>query len=227
MESVAAQMPLLVFLVVGTVAVAASILVVSMRNPVHSALFLLLTFLCVAVLFVLRNAEFVAAVQVLVYAGGVMVLFLFVVMLINVRALPDEAVLSRYWKGGVLAGVAVLILLGTLVRGGVYHAQTPDPRVLNRVREKVIARSAENPDRFEAKWVWATRENRNSEAVAMALYTKYLVPFEVASLFLLVAMIGAIVIGKRDLMADEEETTPRYILERAETEKEIKEAMSA
>lgn len=225
MDALTGQMPLLVFLVVGTIAVAASILVVAMRNPVHSALFLLLTFLCVAVLFVLRNAEFVAAVQVLVYAGGVMVLFLFVVMLINVRALPDEAVLSRYWKGGLLAGIAVLVLLATIVRGGVYHDQTADPRVLNRVREKVIARSTENPDKFVRKTV--TRENRNSEAVAMALYTKYLVPFEVASLFLLVAMVGAIVIGKRDLMAEEEETTPRYILERAETEKEIKEAMSA
>ena len=76
--------------VIGTIAVASSILVVAMRNPVHSALFLLLTFLCVAVLFVLKSAEFVAAVQVLVYAGGIMVLFLFVVMLINYRHLPEE-----------------------------------------------------------------------------------------------------------------------------------------
>ena len=72
-----------------------------------------------------------------------------------------------------------------------------------------------------------TRENRNSEAVAMALYTDYLVPFEVASLFLLVAMIGAIVIGKRELSVEEEETTPNFILERAETEKDVKESMSA
>ena len=91
---------LIVFFIIGTIAVASSILVIGMRNPVHSALFLLLTFLCVAVLFVMRAAEFVAAVQVLVYAGGIMVLFLFVVMLINVRHLPDERVLSRFWKGG-------------------------------------------------------------------------------------------------------------------------------
>jgi hypothetical protein len=61
----------------------------------------------------------------------------------------------------------------------------------------------------------------------MALYTDYLVPFEVVSLFLLVAMIGAIVIGKRELLAEEDESTPAYILERAEVEKEVKEAMSA
>src|SRR6202049_5190881 len=106
----------LVFFVVGTVAVASSILVISMRNPVHSALFLLLTFLCVAVLFVMRAAEFVAAVQVLVYAGGIMVLFLFVVMLINVRHLPDERVLSNFWKGGFAVGLALFILFSTLVR---------------------------------------------------------------------------------------------------------------
>src|SRR5205807_2125724 len=133
---------LLVFFVIGTIAVASSILVIGMRNPVHSALFLLLTFLCVAVLFVMQSAEFVAAVQVLVYAGGIMVLFLFVVMLINVRHLPDERVLSRFWKGGFAVG-------------------------------------------------------------------------------------GAIVIGKRELTAIEEETGPAFILDRVETEKDVKEAMSA
>ena len=94
MDALTQNMPFLVFFMIGTVAVMSSILVIAMRNPVHSALFLLLTFLCVAVLFVINSAEFVAAVQVLVYAGGIMVLFLFVVMLINVRHLPDERVLS-------------------------------------------------------------------------------------------------------------------------------------
>src|SRR6266853_4547209 len=111
----------LVFLVIGTIAVASSILVVAMRNPVHSALFLLLTFLCVAVLFVMKAAEFVAAVQVLVYAGGIMVLFLFVVMLINVRHLPEERVLSSFWKGGFAVGIGMLILFATIVRPGAYH----------------------------------------------------------------------------------------------------------
>src|SRR5215208_6733063 len=122
MEGLTAGMPLLVFTVIGTVAVAASILVISMRNPVHSALFLLLTFLCVAVLFVMKGAEFVGAVQVLVYAGGIMVLFLFVVMLINVRHLPDEKVLSQFWKGGFAVGLGVFLLMAILVRPGTYHA---------------------------------------------------------------------------------------------------------
>src|SRR5688500_6264849 len=121
MDELIANIPMLVFLVIGTLAVASSILVVAMRNPVHSALFLLLTFLCVAVLFVIKSAEFVAAVQVLVYAGGVMVLFLFVVMLINHRELPEERVMSPVWLGGVLVGVSIFVLFATLVRTGVSH----------------------------------------------------------------------------------------------------------
>jgi NADH:ubiquinone oxidoreductase subunit 6 (subunit J) len=69
----------------------------------------------------MKAAEFVAAVQVLVDAGGIMVLFLFVVMLINVRHLPDEKVLSRFWKGGFAVGLAIFILFATVIRTGVYH----------------------------------------------------------------------------------------------------------
>jgi len=226
MDEITSQLPMLVFLVIGTIAVASSILVVAMRNPVHSALFLLLTFLCVAVLFVIKSAEFVAAVQVLVYAGGIMVLFLFVVMLINHRTLPDEKVLSKYWMPGLLVGLGVLALFFTLVRTGAYHDPTPDPeKRLNTVKESYLTEHPTDP----GKMVRRTREqeNHNAEAVAMALYTDYLVPFEVASLFLLVAMVGAIVIGKRELSAEEEETTPQYILERAEVEKEVKEVVNA
>lgn len=226
MDSVSAQMPLLVFMVIGTIAVASSILVVAMRNPVHSALFLLLTFLCVAALFVLKSAEFVAAVQVLVYAGGVMVLFLFVVMLINYRHLPEERVLSKVWIGGVGVGLAVFVLFFAVVRTGVYADQAPDAdRKLSSVTDHYLAEHPTDPNKLVRKS--RVRENRNAEAVADALYTTYLVPFEVASLFLLVAMIGAIVIGKRELSSEEEEATPQFILERAEVEKEVKEAMNA
>jgi NADH-quinone oxidoreductase subunit J len=227
MDAVTSQMPLLVFLVIGSIAVGASILVVAMRNPVHSALFLLLTFLCVAVLFVLKSAEFVAAVQVLVYAGGVMVLFLFVVMLINHRTLPEEKVLSPLWLGGFLVGIGVFALLFAIVRGGAYPDPVLDPeKKLNTVTETYITEHPTDPNKMVRRS--RERENHNAEAVAMALYRDYLVPFEVVSLFLLVAMIGAIVIGKRELSAEEEETTPQFILDRAEVEKEVKkEAASA
>lgn len=226
MEQITDNIPFLVFFVIGTIAVASSILVVAMRNPVHSALFLLLTFLCVAILFVIKAAEFVAAVQVLVYAGGIMVLFLFVVMLINVRHLPEERVTSKYWLGGIGVGVAIFVLFATIVRTGVYHDEAASPvKKLTTVTETYITEHPDDPNKLVRRT--RERENRNSEAVGMALYTDYLVPFEVASLFLLVAMIGAIVIGKRELSAAEEETTPDYMLEKSETEKEVKEWMSA
>ena len=218
---------LLVFALIGTVAVAASILVISMRNPVHSALFLLLTFLCVAVLFVMKGAEFVGAVQVLVYAGGIMVLFLFVVMLINVRHLPDEKVMSNFWKGGFAVGLAVFILFFALVRPGVYHEPAASDKAL-RSTYTYRHRKVKQPDGTVArKLIRRGKVVGNSEAVGMALYTDYLVPFEVASLFLLVAMIGAIVIGKRELSAREEENIPAYMLERSATEHRVKEGMSA
>ena len=214
-----------VFLLIGTIAVASSILVIAMRNPVHSALFLLLTFLCVAVLFVMKGAEFVGAVQVLVYAGGIMVLFLFVVMLINVKHLPDERVLSNFWKGGFAVGLGVFILFASVVRPGVYHDERPNKARLTQVSERIWTESHKTPGKYVYRRV--NRTNANSEAVGMALYRDYLVPFEVASLFLLVAMIGAIVIGKRELSAVEEETAQQFILDRVEVEKEVKEAMSA
>ena len=218
---------LIVFFIIGTIAVASSILVIAMRNPVHSALFLLLTFLCVAVLFVMKAAEFVAAVQVLVYAGGIMVLFLFVVMLINVRHLPDEKVLSRFWKGGFAVGLGIFILFATVVRPGVYHDPVGTEQQL-RTTYTYRHRRVKMADGTTQRRLYRRGEVvGNSEAVGMALYREYLVPFEVASLFLLVAMIGAIVIGKRELTAVEEETAPDFILDRAETEKEVKEAMSA
>jgi NADH-quinone oxidoreductase subunit J len=212
----------LVFFVIGSLAVAASILVVWMRNPVHSALFLLLTFLCVAVLFVMKSAEFVAAVQVLVYAGGIMVLFLFVVMLINVRHLPDEKVLSAFWKGGFAVGLGVFLLLATVVRPGAYHAPVNNDDALRSTYSYRTRKTTTADGQVVQKRVRRATVVGNSEAVGMALYRDYLVPFEVASLFLLVAMVGAIVIGKRELSVAEEETTPAYMLDRAATEKEVK-----
>jgi len=218
----------LIFLIVGTVAVASSILVISMRNPVHSALFLLLTFLCVAVLFIIKGAEFVGAVQVLVYAGGIMVLFLFVVMLINVRHLPEERVLSAFWKGGFAVGLGLFLLFLTIVRPGTYADPDPNsPQKLKSVSTYRTHRTHMPDGSVVRRRVRHQVVEGNSEAVAMVLYRDYLVPFEIASLFLLVAMIGAIVIGKRELGAIEEETAPNFILERVEAEKEVKEALSA
>jgi NADH-quinone oxidoreductase subunit J len=226
-EAITANMPLLVFLVIGTIAVAASILVVLMRNPVHSALFLLVTFLCVAVLFIMKGAEFVGAVQVLVYAGGIMVLFLFVVMLVNVRHLADEKMLTRYAVPGIAVGVAVFVIFAAMVRPGIYHDPIAGTRALRSIDTHRVRKTTAADGTVTRKRVVRHTLVGNSEAIGNALYTDYLVPFEVASLFLLVAMIGAIVIGKRELSAVEEETAPDYMLARVETEREVKEVVNA
>jgi NADH-quinone oxidoreductase subunit J len=166
------------FYLVAVVTIAAGVGVVAFKNPVHSALSLLLSFAMVAVLFVLRHAEFLAAVQVLVYVGGIMVLFLFVIMLVNVKGLsPDSAFLSRLAPLAVVTGVLVGLLLAIFVLFGVLAAGSGDLTALQQVDGQPLG---------------------NTEAVGMTLYTTYLVPFEVVSVVLLVAMIGAIIFGRRD-----------------------------
>ena len=218
--------PLILFAIIGTIAVASSVLVVLMRNPVHSAMFLLVTFLAVAVLFIMQGAEFVGAVQILVYAGGIMVLFLFVVMLINVRHLADEKIFTVAAKGAVLVGLALFLLMIVVVRPGQYALAVDNPELLRSTpmekRQRVIHADGSETRRTVVRNV----EVGNSEAVGMALYQDYLVPFEVASLFLLVAMIGAIIIGKRELLGEAADI-PDYMSSRVREEKKMKGAIHA
>jgi NADH-quinone oxidoreductase subunit J len=167
----------IVFYVLATCAVAGAVGVIGFRHPVNAALSLLGTFLAVAGLFVLMHAEFLAAVQILVYAGGVMVLFLFVIMLVRVRTLPHE---PQYLRALVPAAVGVGVLLAVLVGVGVWAAAYGTPAsgaVLHQVQGVSVG---------------------NTEAVGWSLYRDYLLPFEVVSIVLLVAMIGAIVMGRKE-----------------------------
>ncbi len=153
-----------------------AVLVVSTKDTVHSVLFLVVDFLFVAALYVLLGAEFLAAIQVLVYAGGIVVLYLFVVMLVNLKR-PPEAYEDpqRRTKLGFGLSAAVLVELGAIVG---YGYVTP---------------SASRPAAA------ALPVSGNTEEVGWLLYTSYLIPFEIASILLLVAMIGAIVLAKREL----------------------------
>jgi NADH-quinone oxidoreductase subunit J len=155
------------------VIVLTAILVVAFRNPVYSALSLLILFFHVAGLYVTLHAEFLAAVQIIVYAGAILVLYLFVVMLLNVKR--EERYHDQVQLGGLL-GLTIFteLLLLFIQRSG--QAAPPE------------AASAGNPDAAG-----------NTESIGEILYSTYLFPFEVASLILLVAMIGAIVLAKRDL----------------------------
>ena len=159
------------FYFAGVIAVT-SLLVVTLRNPVYSALALLIMFFHVAGLYVTLHAEFLAAVQIVVYAGAILVLYLFVVMLLNVKR--EERYHSQLPVAGLL-GVMLcteVILLAIQSRtGGSASAPSADP---------VMA-------------------SGNTETIGEVLYSTYLFPFEVASLILLVAMIGAIILAKKDL----------------------------
>lgn len=155
-----------------------AIMVVTTKDTVHSVLYLVLDFLFVAALYVLLGAQFLAAIQVLVYAGGIVVLYLFVVMLVNLKRPPEEYRDPRRRSMlGFGLSVAVLIELGAIAMWGYAN---PSPAL---------------PDAVAA----AMPVTGNTEQVGWLLYTSYLIPFEIASMLLLVAMIGAIVLAKREL----------------------------
>jgi NADH-quinone oxidoreductase subunit J len=155
-----------------------ALLVVTTKDTVHSVLFLVVDFLFVAALYVLLGAQFLAAIQVLVYAGGIVVLYLFVVMLVNLKRPPEEYRDPRRRSAlGIALSVAVLL---ELVAIGLYSSSNPAPAL-------VAGGAASLP------------VTGNTEQVGWLLYTSYLIPFEIASMLLLVAMIGAIVLAKREL----------------------------
>jgi len=143
-----------------------------LRNPVYSALSLLIMFFHVAGLYVTLHAEFLAAVQIVVYAGAILVLYLFVVMLLSIKS--EERYHNQLPVAGLL-GVTlcteVILLFIKSQTGGTVEAATSDP--------------VAGPG--------------NTETIGEALYSTYLFPFEVASLILLVAMIGAIILAKKDI----------------------------
>ena len=167
------------------VTVVGAVGVVVMRQPIHSALFLLLSFLGVACLYVLASAELVAAVQILVYAGGIMILFLYTIMLVNVRRQRTERYLHR--QAIPALGFGFLFLL---VVGGV---------IVNEARALAGKMPAADPKALATTVIDGVTVLGNTQAVGWMLYRDYFLPFEIASVFLLVAMIGAVVLGKRTM----------------------------
>lgn len=152
---------------------ASSVLVIAFRNPIYSALSLLIMFFHVAGLYVTLHAEFLAAVQVIVYAGAILVLYLFVVMLLNLK--QDERY-HRQWP--VAAAVGSILVLEAVM--------------LTLLKGRSAGTGSAMPET-------AAEGMGNTEALGDVLYSTYLFPFEVASLILLVAMIGAIILAKKDL----------------------------
>jgi len=151
-----------------------SLLVVTRRNPVHSAMWMLLLFFHIAGLYLFLNAEFIAAIQVIVYAGAILVLFLFVVLLLNLK---EEITIKRF-VGSWPVGLVITGLLFVTVAGALgSYVQGP----AGKYSIDVI------------------KSETHTKALGKLLYTEYLFPFEIASLILLVAVVGAIVLAKRKL----------------------------
>jgi NADH-quinone oxidoreductase subunit J len=159
-------------------AVISGLLVITRRNAVHSALALIITLLSVAGLYLMLYAPFVAGVQIIVYAGGIMVLFLFVIMLVNIERASKERQFNRIWPVGLVASCALLALFLSAFSKG--KALLPD-------------RMMQLP------------ESTNTQQIAAMLYGdagkmgQYTFTFEIASLLLLVAILGAVIMTKKKI----------------------------
>lgn len=169
------SLELFVFYVLAIVAVGAAAMVISSRNPVHSVLFLILTFFNAAGLFVVIGAEFLGMVLVVVYVGAVAVLFMFVVMMLDINFVRLREGMLQYLPAGALVGLILLVELG-LVFGTWALAEDVPP-----------AFPAPAPDQLP-----------NTQALGRLLYTDYIYIFQAAGVILLVAIIGAITLTLRE-----------------------------
>ena len=169
-------MEVLLFYGLAAIMVVSSLMVILRKSPVHSALFLVLTFLCLAGVYLLLNAEFIAAVQVIVYAGAIMVLFLFVIMLLNLEievASQSGHSLQKFWA--MVLSIILAISLGFIMTAKVFTG-AKGTYTLEKVNEM-----------------------GNSELIGRLLFTDFLLPFEITSVLLLAAIIGAIILAKKKL----------------------------
>jgi NADH-quinone oxidoreductase subunit J len=148
------------------------ILVITCKNPVHSALALIVTLLAQASIYLMLYAPFVAGVQIILYAGGIMVLFLFVIMLVSIDRSVRERQFNSQWVVGIIAATAL---------GGLFIAvYTKGKNIFPEHALPVV-------------------ENDNTQKIAIMLYGQYMFAFEIASLLLLVAIIGAVVMAKKKI----------------------------
>jgi len=167
-----------VFWIFGVIAMGSALLCITRKNPIASALWLVVTLFALAALFVLLDAQFIAVLQVLVYAGAIMVLFLFVIMLLNLgRPGPSDI------KGPLGLGVAVLLAAALLF--------LLQPLTQTTLRSAITLPAGSVPALQQQQGIVGS--------VANPLFGTYLIPFEIASVLLLAAIVGAVVLAKRKL----------------------------
>ncbi len=166
-------MDLLVFLVFAAIAIAAAIGVVALRNPVYSALCLAVVFVSLAAMYVLLSAPFIAVAQIMIYAGAILILFLFVIMMLSPDLEQGIGPLKSQRSLAAVFGLALVVELGIAVGGAGLPAAT----------------GAFTPERIA--------QVGDTQAVGSLLFTDFILPFEITSLLLLVAIVGVIVLAKR------------------------------
>ena len=162
---------LTVFYFFATLLVISAVLVITVRNPVHAALFLVLAFFASAAVWMLLHAEFLAIALVLVYVGAVMVLFLFVVMMLDINLAPLREGFARYLPLGLGIAILMVATMSMVIRSGQFGAEQPAPDIAADVS--------------------------NTRELGVALFTDFLYPFEIAGAVLLVAIVAAISLTMR------------------------------
>ena len=190
----------LAFYMFACTAVAAAVLVISAKNPVHSVLFLILTFFNAAGLFVLLGAEFLAMILVVVYVGAVAVLFMFVVMMLDINFVELRQGFLQYLPIGGLIGIVLLVELLVLVGGWTITADAARSAVAKAPAPEVTS---------------------NTHALGEIIYTQYIYLFQAAGLVLLVAMIGAIVLTHRHRDSVKKQNIGDQLARRAEEAVEL------
>ena len=172
----------LLFIIMSLIIIACAIGVVFQKNPIYSAVFLIQTMVSLAVLYVLLHAQFVAAVQVMVYAGAIMVIFVFVIMLLNLNKEDlkgDRNKLPMQKPAAIILGLMLVVMIGVIMTRTIYQGAQGEytPEVMDQIG--------------------------NTQLVGKMLFTKYVLPFEIASILLFAAIVGAIVLAKKQIIKEE------------------------
>jgi len=168
----------LLFIIIGLITIVCALCVVFQKNPIYSAIFLIQTMVSLAVLYVLLHAPFIAAAQIMIYAGAVMVLFVFVIMLLNlskedVEGGKDKLMFQKV--SAILLGLILFVVIGVVTLKTVFLG----------------TKGEYTPERIN--------EIGNTQLVGKLLFTDYVLPFEIASILLFAAILGAIVLAKKKL----------------------------
>jgi NADH-quinone oxidoreductase subunit J len=167
-------METLFFLIITLVAIVSAILVITCKNPINSALALVMTFFCLATYYVMLDAPFMAAVQVMVYAGAIMVLIVFTIMLLNIRVDATKKHSHKIVLGSIIGFFTLINTVYIILKS---HVALPNGPLTGEM----------------------IRQQGHTELIGREMFTNFLLPFEITSILLLVAIVGAVILAKKKL----------------------------